>query len=293
MSLRVGCAMWANKDWIGRTLPASTKPARLLLAYQRLFDAVEGNTTFYGLPGVSTVQRWASETGPSFRFLFKLPRTITHERRLRDTGEDLAAFCARLAPLQDRLGPTSVQLPASFGPDQLGLLEQFLTQLPAPWPWAVEVRHRDFFAGGSSEAALDALLAEQGIDRVILDSRALFSAPPADEVDRVAHGAKPRLPVRPTATATRPVVRFIGHRDDEISAQYWARWFPVVTRWLQQERQPTLLFHTADNVDAPRQARRFLVELAAHAPGLVPALPAAVDDRSHDEHPLDATLPLE
>ncbi len=288
MSLRVGCAMWANKDWIGRTLPASTKPAQLLVAYQRLFDAVEGNTTFYGLPGVSTVQRWAAETGPSFRFLFKLPRAITHERRLHEAGEELATFCHRLAPLEGRLGPTSVQLPASFGPDQLGTLEQFLTQLPAQWPWAVEVRHHDFFAGGSSEAALDALLARHGVDRVILDSRALFSTPPADEVERVAQGAKPRLPVRPTATAQRPVLRFIGHRDAEVSAGYWARWFPVVTRWLERGLQPTLLFHTADNVDAPQQARRFLAEVAAHAPDLVAGPSAAVDDR-----PLHATLPLE
>ncbi len=276
VSLRVGCAMWANKDWIGRALPASTPLAGLLRAYQQLFGAVEGNTTFYGLPRESTVARWAAETGPSFRFLFKLPRSISHDRRLRDASADVAGFCRRLSPLGDRLGPTSLQLPPSFGPEHLAVLEQFLVQLPKDWPWAVEVRHHDFFAGGSSEQALDALLARCRVDRVILDSRALFSRPPANEVEAAAHAAKPRLPVRPTATSTRPVVRFIGHVDTAISAEHWGRWFPIVLRWLEQGLEPTLLFHTADNLNAPLQAQRFQAELAGLGSHLITPAPPPV-----------------
>jgi len=280
--------MWANRDWIGRFLPATTRPAGLLGAYGQHFGTVEGNTTFYGLPGPATVRRWAAETGPDFRFLFKLPRSVTHERRLVDCGRELSEFCERVAPLGPRLGPASVQLPASFGPAQLTVLEAFLRALPDDRPWSVEVRHRDFFAGGSSEAALDALLAGLGIDRVILDSRALFSQTPVDEVDRAAHAAKPRLPVRPTATGTNPVVRVIGHRDADVSAAHWARWFPVVVRWVEQGRSPNLLFHTADNLDAPQQARRFLDELRAYAPGI-----EVVPEPGHDARPdAPAVLPL-
>lgn len=273
--VRIGCAMWANKDWIGTLYPAAARPGQLLAHYGRCFDAVEGNTTFYGLPRPATVARWAAEAPPRFRFLFKLPRAITHERRLRGADPELREFCARLGPLEGRRGPTSIQLPASFGPDALGELARFLERAPAAWVWAVEVRHPEFFAGGAAERALNDLLYERGADRVILDSRALFSAAPRAEVERVAHGAKPRLPVRPTATASHPVVRFIGHLDAEVSASHWARWFAPVLRWLEQGREPTLFFHTADNVDAPFQALRFHRALAAASGGSVAEPPTS------------------
>ncbi len=270
--LRVGCAMWANKDWIGALFPASTKPGQLLHEYSARFGAVEGNTTFYGLPSATTVQRWSTEAPETFRFLFKLPRSITHERRLLDAQGELAAFCDRLAPLGVRLGPVSIQLPASFGPDQLPALAAFLAEVPTQgWSWAVEVRHHAFFDGGSTERALNDLCFEHGVNRVILDSRALFSQPPRHDIERVAQDAKPRLPVRPTAPAEQPVVRFIGHLQAEVSAAHWQRWFAPVQRWLDQGRSPTVFFHTADNVDAPFQALRFWRELAAGSGGTVPA----------------------
>ncbi|MEZ5234743.1 MAG: DUF72 domain-containing protein [Acidimicrobiia bacterium] len=271
--------MWANRDWIGALYAADARPGQLLAPYSRVFGAVEGNTTFYGLPSAATVARWQREAAPGFRFMFKLPRAITHERRLRDAGSELREFCERLAPLEPVRGPTSIQLPASFGPDHLGELGRFLEVTPASWGWAVEVRHPAFFDGGPAERALNDLLYEHGADRVILDSRALFSAAPRNEVERVAHGAKPRLPVRPTATGRQPVVRFIGHLDAEVSAAHWARWFPVVLRWLEQDRAPLLFFHTADNVEAPSQALRFHRELADASSGSVAPPPAgAVQD---------------
>lgn len=291
--VRIGCAMWANKEWIGTLFPAGARPAQLLAHYARVFDAVEGNTTFYGLPSAATVAHWAAEAPPPFRFLFKLPRTITHERRLRDAGSELAEFCGRLAPLEPRRGPTSIQLPASFGPDGLAELDRFLERAPAAWGWAVEVRHPEFFAGGGAERALNDLLHEHDADRVILDSRALFSAAPRHEVERIAHGAKPRLPVRPTATAAHPVVRFIGHLDPEVSAAHWVSWFPAVLRWLEQGREPTLCFHTADNVDAPLQALRFQRELAVASGGSVsrPSTPAATTGPGEPDEPaLDLDL---
>jgi uncharacterized protein YecE (DUF72 family) len=95
--------------------------------------------------------------------------------------------------------------------------------------------------------------------------------------------------VRPTATGPHPVVRFIGHLDAEVSAAHWDRWFPVVARWVEQGREPHLLFHTADNVDAPEQARRFLAGLVAHHPDLAADV---VPDPEADPGPAAATLPL-
>ena len=47
--------MWANRDWVGRSLPADTPAGRELDAYARVVNAVEGNTTFYATPDTATI----------------------------------------------------------------------------------------------------------------------------------------------------------------------------------------------------------------------------------------------
>lgn len=258
--LRVGCAMWAHKDWPGRHFPAGTKPGAELAAYATWCTSVEGNTTFYATPPATTVARWRDETPDGFRFCFKLPRTITHERRLRHVDELTAEFCERMAPMADRLGPIQIQLPPSFSGADLPALGAFLDRAPSidgAIGWAVELRHPDFFVGGSMERTVDDLLIDHGVDRVILDSRALFDRPPQtpDEVD--AWEKKPRLPVRPVATARHPIVRLIGSRDLDASLERWQQWIPVVVRWIGEGRSPVVFTHTPDNIDALPLARRF------------------------------------
>ena len=75
--------MWANRNWVGRSLPHDTA-GRELKAYACVCNAVEGNTTFYATPDSGTVEQWRAATTSDFRFVFKLPREVTHDRRLRD-----------------------------------------------------------------------------------------------------------------------------------------------------------------------------------------------------------------
>lgn len=268
--LRVGCAMWGHKPWIGRWFPPTTRADATLAAYVALLPAVEGNTTFYGLPEARTVDRWSAQAPSSFRFCFKLPRTITHERRLRAAGTELTEFLDRLAPLTDRLGPTSIQLPPSFAPDDLPVLAAFVRALPRDRPWAVEVRHRGFFAGGPAEQPLDELLRAEHIERVILDTRSVYAGPrlTAEEVDEIR--TKPDLPVRPVATGRHPVVRFIGQTDPEANPAFWEPWVRTCARWLGAGLEPYVFLHTPDNVWSPDLARRFHAEVAAVVPGLSP-----------------------
>ncbi len=270
--LRVGCPMWANRDWIGRTLPRSLASGDELGAYARLCTAVEGNTSFYAVPPATSVERWAAQAPPDFRFVFKLPRTITHDRRLRDVASLVDEFCGRLEPLGDRLGPTSVQLPPSLGPDDLPVLDGFLRSLPASFRWGVEARHPGFAATGAGEAALDAILRELGIDRIIIDTRAVFAGPKETPAEIEAFERKPRLKVRPVATAGQPVVRFIGQTDPDANPEYWSPWVDHVVRWLDDGLEPIVFLHTPDNLDAPVLARRFHADVRARVPDLA-ALP--------------------
>ena len=85
-----------------------------LTRYAARFDAAEINTTFYRPHRPSTYARWAEAVPDGFRFAVKLPRAITHERKLVDAAEPLQQFLVEAAGLGDRLGPLLIQLPPSL-----------------------------------------------------------------------------------------------------------------------------------------------------------------------------------
>ncbi len=272
-TLRVGCAMWTNPQWPGRWTPASTPHGRELEAYGRLVSAVEGNTTFYALPQPEAAARWAASVSDDFRFMFKFHRSVTHERKLRDVGTQVREFFTALEPCLGHMAPVAIQLPSSFGPDSIEVLEAFIVGLPQDVRYGVEVRHPEFFDGGSTERALNDLLFTVGADRIILDSRAVFAGPRVTPAEHDAFENKPRLPVRAVATNDQPIVRFIGQTDPEANPQYWKPWVDTAARWLRDGKSPTVFIHTPDNADAPELARRFYDEVR----GLVEELPMQRD----------------
>ncbi|WP_183330014.1 DUF72 domain-containing protein [Halomonas campaniensis] len=255
--------MWANPEWRGTLYPPHGGG---LEEYARVFTTVEGNTTFYsGAPRAETVAAWARQAPADFRFCFKLPAALTHERRLVGVEAAFDAFLDALAPLHDRLGPLMVQLPRDFGAEELPRLEALLARWPAGIPCAVEVRHSEFFHKGAAETALNRLLITHGADRVMLDVRPLFSTPPGGHPGLLqAQREKPRRPLHVLSTAGRPLVRFIGHLDPAINERYFAAWIERLGLWINQGKTPFLLVHTPDNRQAPELARRLHARLVEH-----------------------------
>lgn len=274
--LRVGCAMWVHRAWEGPYLPEGLDRGDHLAAYASWCSAVEGNTTFYGVPTATTVRAWAAATPESFRFVLKLPRTITHDRHLRDVDDLLSGFLDRIAPLGERAETLSVQLPPSFGPGDLGALGRFLDAAPDSHRWAVEVRHPAFFADGGPARALERLLTDRGATWTSFDTTVLFADLPRTEAEREGWGKKPRLPRRTAAIGPEPVVRYIGRDDDEATVAGWQPWVDVVARWLGEGRRPTFFVHTPSNDHALGLARRFHDEVRGQVPDLEP-LPAPVE----------------
>jgi uncharacterized protein YecE (DUF72 family) len=277
MRLHVGCAMWTHAAWPGRYLPKPLSPRDRLSAYATWCNAVEGNTTFYATPALDTARSWAEQTSPDFRFILKLPKAITHERRLADVSEPLRAFLAAIEPLGPRAHALWIQLPPSFGPADLGALTGFLGRLPRDHRYCVEVRHRAFFADPRSEQQLKRALGAVGAEWVTFDTTILFASPPVTDAEREAWTNKPRLPRRSRALTAHPVVRFLGRDDAARTVAGWQPWLDVVTGWLREGRSPTVFIHTPDNVDALELARRFHGEVRARLPEVEP-LPDA--DRS-------------
>lgn len=260
--------MWTNTRWPGHAIPASTPAGRELEAYAKLMAAVEGNTTFYALPKPEVAERWAALVPDDFWFMFKFHRSVTHERKLRDVDGQVREFFTALEPCLAKMSPVAIQLPAAFGPDSVETLKTFITSLPSDVCYAVEVRHPAFFDGGAVERQLNDMLFDLDVDRIILDSRAVFAGPRVTPEEHDAFDNKPRLPVRAVATSGRPIVRFIGQTDPEANPKYWRPWVVTTARWLDDGRSPVVFIHTPDNGDAPSLARRFYDEVRALVPSL-------------------------
>jgi uncharacterized protein YecE (DUF72 family) len=266
----LGCPSWSENAWRDYLYPPAARPADFLNLYSQVFNAVEGNTTFYASPSASTVQRWAEVMPAHFRFTAKFPREISHGGDLREQLTAADTFTRLLSPLGERVAPLWLQLSKGFTPQRLPELAGFIDALQRPL--AVEVRHDDFFAKGENERTLNRLLLDRGVERICLDPRALFSCTSTEPSVLHAQSKKPRVPPRPAAFTQFPQVRFIGHPQLEANEPFLVPWVEKIALWIEEGRTPYIFLHTADNVLAAKLAQRFHARLMLRLPGL-PALP--------------------
>ena len=267
----LGCPGWACDDWVDSFYSTGNRQ-RWLGQYTRVFNSVEGNSTFYGLPKLETVQRWADSAAEGFEFVLKFPRVISHDKELVHADRNVGEFLEVLQLLKDanRLGPAFLQLPPFFSGRQLPDLAAFLEKLPNDFHYSVETRHADYFDQGSVEREFTRLLGELKIDRMLFDSRALFSSPPTDEWEFESQTRKPRSPVRQTVTGSRPVLRLIGRNDIPSVRPWMEQWAKIVAGWIGKGLTPYIFTHAPNNAYAPLAARQFHSILTEYIPALPP-----------------------
>ena len=266
----LGCPAWSIPEWRGAFLPEKTRTSEFLSEYSKTFNTVEGNSFFYALPKIDVVKRWAIQAAEGFEFCCKVPRDLSHSSSLQSEGAvyDYLIQCLDCFAQANKLGPTFLQLHASFSPERLDELERFCNRWPKQFPLAVEVRHMDFFTNESSVQTLNQLLESHSVDRVIFDSRALFHAPPSDPAEKVSQSRKPKLPVRWETTGQRPMVRFVG-RNAIASVLRWQKEVAEkVALWISKGKRPYVFMHTPDDTLAPYLCRQFHQLLKEHIPAL-------------------------
>ena len=89
-----------------------------LARYAECFRAVEINSSFYRSHRKATYARWAATVPSDFMFAVKVPREVTHKRRLVETSELLISFLSEVEGLENKLGVLLLQLPPSLGFDR-------------------------------------------------------------------------------------------------------------------------------------------------------------------------------
>ncbi len=139
----IGTSGWSYKEWEGPFYRKSEK--NKLRAYSQIFETVEIDSTWYRYPSKGTVMGWLRYSPSDFVFTAKIPKLITHDKKLGLEGEvkkDLDSFLELMQPLQlnGKLGCFLIQLPPSYeyNPENL---ESFFELLQPQYKYAVEFRH--------------------------------------------------------------------------------------------------------------------------------------------------------
>ncbi|PWC45699.1 DUF72 domain-containing protein [Azospirillum sp. TSO22-1] len=160
--IRIGTAGWSVPKAVADRFPGA---GTHLERYARALPCVEINSSFYRPHKPETYARWAASAPAGFRFAVKVPKAITHVRRLNNAADLLDRFLGEAGELGDRLGPLLVQLPPSgrFDPD---VASAFFEELRARFDGDVvcEPRHASWFTGPAGR-----LLVEHRVARVAAD----------------------------------------------------------------------------------------------------------------------------
>ena len=141
----IGTMGFSYKDWGGAFYPKGLAARDYLSYYSRIFNAVEIDSTFYGIPRREAVNRWKESTPKEFKVCVKVPREITHDAGLVNVDNEMLRFIDTFQTLDDKLGVILLQFPPSFASSNVINLSTFLEHLPKNLRFAIEFRHRSWY----------------------------------------------------------------------------------------------------------------------------------------------------
>jgi uncharacterized protein YecE (DUF72 family) len=158
----VGTAGWTVPARYAESVPPGDSH---LERYAGVLNAAEINSSFHRPHRRSTYERWAASTPPQFRFSAKMPKAITHQKRLVGCEPELDRFAEEVAGLGGKLAILLVQMPPSAALET-GVADVFIAAAGARFgcPLAFEPRHPSWFTPDA-----DGWLAAHGICRVAAD----------------------------------------------------------------------------------------------------------------------------
>src|SRR5437762_8369553 len=136
----IGTSGYNYPEWKGSFYPEKLPSAKMLPYYAERFPTVEINYTFYRMPNEKLVDGWAAQTPSPYKLTLKAPRRITHDSRLKNSGELVNTFCRVAGALGGKLGALLFQLPPNLKKD-LALFDAFLSELPPKVVGAFEFRN--------------------------------------------------------------------------------------------------------------------------------------------------------
>jgi uncharacterized protein YecE (DUF72 family) len=280
----IGTSSWADPGFVEEWYPPGMPARDRLPWYAKHFEAVEVNSSFYAIPEVGTVARWAEVTPPGFVFDYKLHRALSRHSAdpqslppdLRDDLEVNSRRRVRLTPALERalvertiesvaplraagkLGALLLQLTPSFSPHRHSLDElEALVEGLAGFKLAIEFRHRGWVEDDRVEQTLG-WLTDHGTAFVAVDAPKAVHVPIMPDLDAVTNAelAYLRLHGRNTEGYLKGKTvyeRFDWDYSDEELREIARR----VEGMAEDAAFVHVLFNNNRGADAPSAARRF------------------------------------
>jgi uncharacterized protein YecE (DUF72 family) len=195
--------------------------------YSRRFLAVEINSSFYRPHRPDTYRRWAATVPAGFRFAVKVPKEITHTRRLTDSSAPLELFLAEAGALGGALGPLLLQLPPSFafGEERVSAFLRLLRER-TDGDVVCEPRHRSWFTDEVEQLLVGFRVARVGADPAPVPRAAEPGGWPGLAYHRL-HGS-PRMYHSPYAPDD---LHALGHRLAARSGATWCIFDNTAEGW--------------------------------------------------------------
>ena len=228
----VGTSGYNYPEWKGSFYPSDLPTTKMLPYYAARFPSVEINYTFYRMPTEKLVGGWASNTPDPYRLTLKAPRRITHDSRLKNTGELVQGFCRVAASLGPKLGALLFQLPPNLKKD-LAVFDAFLADLPPRVCAAFEFRNTSWFD-------------DEVFERLKARNLALC----------VSDSEKLSAPVKVTADYAYFRLRDEGYQPDDI-----ARWADTIAQETSACKDVFVYFKHEDEGKGPEFAQLLMQRL--------------------------------
>ena len=229
----IGTSGYNYPEWKGTSTRLTCRRRRCWRITLRGFRPSRSITPSTGCPP----RRWSPAGRPArptpYRLTLKAPKRITHDKRLRDAGELVRAFCQVAGTLGDKLGVLLFQLAPNFKND-LAVFDAFLADLPPGARAAFEFRHASWFD-------------EEVYDRLRARNLALC----------IADSEKLSTPVVATADYGYFRLRDEGYQDADI-----ARWADTIRAHEAQWKDTFVYFKHEEEGKGPEFARRLIERLA-------------------------------
>ena len=113
--------------------------------YCQHFNTLELNVTFYRFPTETTLSKWYKASPPDFKFSVKVPKAITHYKKLNDCERMLNDFYkTSQAGLHEKLGGILFQFPPQliYSSDRL---KKIISNVNPGFKNVVEFRHASWW----------------------------------------------------------------------------------------------------------------------------------------------------
>jgi len=241
-----GCAKWGRKDWVGKLYPSGTKEKDFLKEYAKLFNSIEFNGFFYSNHSREQVIKWKDSAPAGFKFCPKFNQSVTHYKRLKGTRADVDTFLSVIEAFGDKLGPLFLMPHPQMGPEQLPVIEQFISDLPTDLEVFLELRHEDFYTSGYNET-LYRFLRQERRGTIITDS--------AGRRDCVhMHLSTPEC-----------FIRFVGNSLHPTDFSRIDAWVERIASWVDQGLETCYFFmHQHEELHSPELIRYFIEQMNRH-----------------------------